>query len=68
MKKVSLKDLSLSDLKEKIREEKDFLAKLKFNHTVSPIENPMKIRHYRKNIARMLTELRQRELAETKNN
>jgi len=36
---------------------------MKLHHAVSPIENPQKIKETRKGIARILTELRRRELA-----
>ena len=38
------------------------LTKMKMNHAVSPLENPMLIRTTRRNIARLMTELRKREL------
>ncbi len=49
--------LSVNDLKAKIKEEKSLLSKLKINHAVSPIENPMKIRISKTLIARLSTEL-----------
>jgi len=55
--------LSLSDLKAKVKEEKSTLNKMKINHTVSPIENPMKIRESRKLIARLSTELTKKQTA-----
>lgn len=66
MKKVDLSQLSTSDLQEKLTEERNALDKICFTHAISPVENPMKIPHAKKTIARMLTELRQRELNETK--
>jgi len=44
-------------------EEKRQLTKLKLNHAVSPLENPNKIKAYRKTIARLETELRRRVLS-----
>jgi large subunit ribosomal protein L29 len=38
-----------------LEEERDYLVKLRFAHSVSPIENPMKIRETRKIIARLKT-------------
>ena len=62
MNKEEIKELSTADLKERLAEmEKDYLQ-LKVNHSVSPLENPAKITHDRKMIARVKTELRQREL------
>jgi large subunit ribosomal protein L29 len=64
-KKEIIKDLSKEDLIEKLESEKLQLNKMKLHHAVSPIENPQKIKEYRKSIARINTELRRREL-ETK--
>ena len=66
MNKADIKQLSLKDLQEKVKEEKSTLAKLKLNHAVSPIENPLKITFSRKTVARLQTELRSRELADAK--
>lgn len=66
MDKQDIKQLSTNDLRERIQEEKNNLAKLKLNHAVSPIENPVKITFNRKLIARLKTELRSREIAEAK--
>ena len=66
MKQEDIKQLSTSDLREKVKDEKNVLAKLKLNHSVSPIENPAKITLSRKTVARLQTELRAREIAETK--
>ena len=56
-----ISDLSTSDIREKIKEEKSIYTKLKLNHAISPVENPLKIKHTRKNIARLITELAKRE-------
>ncbi len=53
--------LSDQELKEKIEIEKSKLTKLKLQHAVSPIENPMEIRNTRKTIARLLTEYTKRQ-------
>ncbi len=63
MTQADIKQLSTSDLNGRIKEEKSTLAKLKLNHSVSPIENPLKITFSRKTVARLQTELRSRELA-----
>lgn len=60
-----LKDLTVVELQDKLQEKRSTLTKLRFNHTVSPIENPMQMRAERKEVARILTELRKRELANT---
>lgn len=62
MKKEELKELSTADLKERLQQmEKEYLQ-LKVNHAVSPVDNPAKITADRRMIARVKTELRQREL------
>jgi len=57
MENKEIANLSINDLKAKIKEEKALLNKLSINHAVSPVENPMKIRNSRKLIARLSTEL-----------
>lgn len=61
MKTSEIKELTTKELIEKIDTEKSFLVKQKLNHAVSPLENPLKIRESRKNIARLLTELNSRD-------
>ncbi len=68
MKSSELKELSLKELKERIDNERNFLAKLKLNHAISPLDNPIKIRGIRRNIARFATELKNRQLTENKEN
>jgi large subunit ribosomal protein L29 len=52
--------LSTVELQAKMKEEKAVFSKLKLNHAISPIENPIKIRDSRKGIARLSTELTKR--------
>jgi large subunit ribosomal protein L29 len=52
--------LSTVELQVKMKEEKAVFSKLKLNHAISPIENPIKIRDSRKDIARLSTELTKR--------
>ncbi len=59
-----IKGLTVEEIKEKIAGEQGMLEKLKFSHSISPIENPMKIRQTRRFLARLRTELKARELAE----
>jgi large subunit ribosomal protein L29 len=64
MKKTDLSQAPTKDLQEKLAEEKNALDKMRFSHAISPAENPMRIHLARKTIARMMTELRKRELSE----
>ena len=50
------------ELVEKLEAAVDALNKKKINHNVTPLENPSEIKVARRDIARMKTELRQREL------
>jgi large subunit ribosomal protein L29 len=59
-------ELTTSEILERMEEEKRQLTKLKLNHAVSPLENPNKIKAYRKTIARLETELRRRAIADEK--
>jgi len=59
-------ELTTAEILERMEEEKRQLTKLKLNHAVSPLENPNKIKAYRKTIARLETELRRRAIADQK--
>lgn len=65
MKNTEIRELSDKELIERIETEKAYQLKQKLNHAVSPLENPIKIRDTRKNIARLITEKRKRELTKT---
>jgi large subunit ribosomal protein L29 len=60
MKQQIVNDLTTDEIRDRLVEEKDNYTKLKMNHTVSPIENPLKIKSTRKLIARLNTELKKR--------
>ncbi|TAL59281.1 MAG: 50S ribosomal protein L29 [Bacteroidetes bacterium] len=66
MKKSDLSQVSTNDLQEKLKEERTGLDKMCFTHAISPIENPMRIPLAKKTVARYMTELRKRELANNK--
>jgi large subunit ribosomal protein L29 len=58
----SIKDLSATELDARISEDQQRLKKLEFAHAISPLENPMSIRALRKDIARLRTELRKKQI------
>ena len=60
MKSAEIKDMSIQDLQERIASEKARLATMKVQHAVSPVENPSEIKKTRRDIARMMTILRQK--------
>ena len=62
MKMKELKDLDVKSLNEKLETEVARLNQLKLNHTISPLENPSQIKAARRDIARLKTEIRQKEL------
>ena len=67
MKNSEIRALSTEDLLEKVKSTEKALQSLRFANAVSQIENPMRIRQTKKDIARMKTELQARvdqELAE----
>ncbi|MEQ8583687.1 MAG: 50S ribosomal protein L29 [Marinoscillum sp.] len=63
MKNSELRGLNLDELKNKLVAEKDNYGKLKFAHSITPIENPMKIRESRKLVARIQTEITAKEIS-----
>jgi len=62
MKTSEINEMTISDIEERIENEKLALQHMEMNHSVSPLDNPMKIRHARRNIARLMTILRQKQL------
>lgn len=66
MKTSEVRELTTKELEERIDAEKTVMVKLTMNHAVSPLDNPMKIKFTRKDIARMQTELRKRQISELK--
>ena len=57
----SIHGMNEQDLKARIEEDKQRLKKVKFAHAISPLENPMTIRGLRKDIARLKTELKNKQ-------
>lgn len=66
MKNDEIRGLTIKELQEHIDNEEAYLLKLRLNHAISPLDNPLKIKETRKNIARLKTELRRRQLEEAK--
>ena len=67
MEQDVIKELGTAELIERLDADKKQLVKLRLNHAVSPLENPNKLKFYKKAIARMETELRRRQLEEANN-
>ncbi|HEU4965565.1 MAG TPA: 50S ribosomal protein L29 [Bacilli bacterium] len=62
MKANNIRDLSTVEIETKINELKDELFNLRFQLATGQLDNPMRIREVRKDIARAKTILREREL------
>lgn len=62
MKAHEFRELSDAELQKRIQEEEESLANLRFQKVLSQLENPMKLRLTRKDIAKMKTILRERQL------
>ena len=60
MKNTDIVALSTAELQGLLKEEKGALNKLNLNHSISPLENPIRIRDSRKTVARVSTELTKR--------
>ena len=62
MKMNEVRELDNKSLEEKLENTVEKLQQLKLTHSISPLENPSQIKALRRDIARMKTELRMREL------
>ncbi|MFN0031506.1 MAG: 50S ribosomal protein L29 [Flavobacteriales bacterium] len=61
MKAKDLRNMTEETILDTLKEEKAALAKLKFSHNVAGTENPMNLRHKRREIARMKTILNEKK-------
>ena len=61
MKAAEIREMSVADIRERIELEKSNLDTLKMNHAISPLEDTSKIAKARKDIARMMTILAEKE-------
>jgi large subunit ribosomal protein L29 len=59
---LELQDLSDEDIRAELREVESQYQKLKFDHAIRGLENPLILRQVRRNIARLKTEIRRRNL------
>jgi large subunit ribosomal protein L29 len=62
MKTREIKELNTKEIQERVDAEKEHLVRLKLNHAISPLDNPSQIKVVRRTLARLATELRQREI------
>lgn len=66
MKAAEIRELSELELDEKLRDLKGELFNLRFQHAINQLENPMRLKAVRKDIARVKTVIKQRELRAVK--
>ncbi|MBN1768756.1 MAG: 50S ribosomal protein L29 [Prolixibacteraceae bacterium] len=66
MKNSEIIELTTKEIAERIDAEKDKLNRMRLNHAVSPLDNPMDLKEVKKNIARLKTEMHKRQLTENK--
>lgn len=62
MKQSEIKELSVAELQERLKELKKNHSDLKVAHAISPLDNPIQLRSVRRTVARVATELTKREL------
>ena len=66
MKAAELRELSTADLNVKLEEARSELFNLRFQMATSQLDNSARVKTVKKDIARILTELRAREIAAEK--
>jgi large subunit ribosomal protein L29 len=62
MKATDIKDLSLEELRKRLKDEEESLSNLRFQLATSQLESPIKVRIVRRDIARIKTVIRQKEV------
>ena len=62
-KYLELQDTSDSDLQDMLKETEVAYTKLTFDHAIKGLDNPLELRTLRRDVARLKTEIRRRELA-----
>jgi len=65
MKTSEIRELTKQELVERTDTEQVNLNRMKMNHAVSPLDNPIQIMFARRLVARLKTELKMREISET---
>ena len=66
MKATEIRSLSVEELNTKLADLKTELFNLRFQHAVNQLDNPLRLTEVRKDIARVKTALREKELAAKK--
>ncbi|MFA5778714.1 MAG: 50S ribosomal protein L29 [Elusimicrobiota bacterium] len=61
-KDINLRELTSDELKSRFEESKEKLFHLKFGHKTTPLKNPLEIRYLRRQIARILTIVKEKSV------
>ncbi|HHT44432.1 MAG TPA: 50S ribosomal protein L29 [Fastidiosipila sp.] len=64
MKATELRSKTREELDQELLELKDELFKLRFQHATNQLSNPQQLKYVKRNIARVLTVMREMEIAE----
>jgi large subunit ribosomal protein L29 len=64
MKNAEITNLNVEELNERLVAERSSARNMRFAHAISPLENPIRMRESRKTIARLMTEIRKREMSQ----
>ncbi len=64
MKAKEIRELSVTEIQQRILDEQESLQQLNFQHAIADIQNPMQLRHSRRLVARLQTILKQKLAAE----
>lgn len=64
MNAKEIRENTLPELNDKLAELKDELYKLRFQHAINQLDNPMRIVAVKKDIARVQTVIREKELSD----
>ena len=65
MKALEIRDMTLSEMNQKVSDLKAELFNLRFQLAVNQLENPQRIKAVKRDIARLKTVIREQELKET---
>ncbi|MGQ9670927.1 MAG: 50S ribosomal protein L29 [Desulfosoma sp.] len=64
MKAATLRDMSVDELRQKLAELRESLFSLKFQHATGQLENTAQLKRHKRDIARVLTILREKQSVE----
>ena len=62
MKPAEIRELSMAELTQKLSDLKAELFNLRFQHAINQLDNPLRLQVVRKDIARVNTVIREKEL------